>query len=208
MLDGVNKNKKGARRKRHSTKGVKTRARILDRAAQLFSKHSYADLGLQSLAAACGLSKAALFTHFKSKRQLYVQCVGQVFKNLLDAYVPSAAAKTARAKLCHYLDWLCPVMSENRLMCRLTLRMVLDHDVELARDLLPGSFGRTHDYLVSLLTDLHPKKDVRVMVFFLYAILTLNEELVEFAEIWTPTTASMVGGKKTAAYLERMILAW
>lgn len=200
--------KKGARRRRLSMKGVHTRERILGRAAQLFSKHSYADVGLQSLAAACGLSKAALFTHFKSKRQLYVECVSRVFSQYLDAYVPSAEARTAEHKLRHYLQWLCPVMAQNRLMCRLTLRMVLDHDIELAKALLPGSFGRTHEYLLGLLSGIHPKKDIRAMAFFVYTILTLNDEFLDFGEIWMPSTTSLLGGRKTADYLEKMIKAW
>ena len=208
MLQSASAKTRAVRRKRHSIKGVNTRERILGRAAQLFSKHSYADVGMQSLAVACGLSKAALFTHFRSKRQLYVACVSRVFSQVLDAYVPSQAARTPEAKLQHYLEWICPFMAQHRLLCRLTLRMVLDHDIELAKGLLPGSFGRTHEYLTGLLHSIHAGRDIRPLAFYVYSILTLNEELLDFSDVWMPSTAALVGGRKTAAFLEKMIKAW
>lgn len=194
--------------RRRSTKGARTREQVLARAAELFAQHGYADVGLEQLASACALSKGALFAHFDSKRQIYVESVGRTFSQALDTYEPPPPGLSPEARLRHYLEWICPTMSKKTLMCRLTLRMVLDRDVELVPDLLSGSFGRTHQIFMRILQDLKPKRDYRILAFFVYAILTLNDELIAFADIWLPNTAAMVGGRKSVASLEAMIRSW
>ena len=194
--------------RRRSTKGARTREQVLTRAAELFAQHGYADVGLEQLAAACQLSKGALFAHFESKREIYVESVGRAFAQALDTYEPPPDGLSPEARLRHYLEWICPTMSKKTLMCRLTLRMVLDRDHELVRDLLAGSFGRTHETFMRILQDLKPKRDYRILAFFVYAILTLNDELIAFADIWLPNSAAMVGGRRSVASLEAMIRSW
>jgi AcrR family transcriptional regulator len=194
--------------RRHSAKGVRTREQVLTRAAELFAEHGYADVGLEQLAAACKLSKGALFAHFDSKREIYVAAVSRVFAEIVDTYEEPPGGLLPEQRLRHYLEWICPTMSNNSLMCRLTLRMVLDRDEELARELMPGAFGRIHGTFMRLLQELKPKRDVRILLFFVYAILTLNDELIAFADIWLPSTGTIVGGRRSVASLEALILGW
>ena len=194
--------------RRRSTKGARTREQVLSRAAELFAEHGYADVGLEQLAAECKLSKGALFAHFDSKREIYVASVSRVFSEIVDTYEAPPDGLSPEERLRHYLEWICPTMSKNTLMCRLTLRMVLDRDEELARALMPGAFGRINGTFLRLLQDLKPKRDVRILLFFVYAILTLNDELIAFADIWSPSTGSIVGGRKSVASLEALIRSW
>jgi AcrR family transcriptional regulator len=194
--------------RRRSTKGARTREQVLVRAAELFAQHGYADVGLEQLAAACKLSKGALFAHFDSKREIYVESVSRVFSEAVDTYEPPPDGLTPAERLRHYLEWICPTMSKNTLMCRLTMRMVLDRDEELARALMPGAFGRINGTFTQILQDLKPKRDIRILLFFVYAILTLNDELIAFADIWSPATGTIVGGRKSVASLEALIRSW
>lgn len=55
----------------HDGRTKNTRERILRRAEQLYYRGGYAGISLQDLADDLGLTKAALFHHFRSKQQLF-----------------------------------------------------------------------------------------------------------------------------------------
>lgn len=193
------------KRVRNGTKGKDTVIRVLDHAARLFSERGYADVGLEEIARVSGLSKGALFSHFTSKREIYIESVSRVFELTLGPYEQPHGRMSNIARLRHYLNWICPVMAENRLMCRLGLRLILERDVDLLQQLLQGPFRRNHEVFMELLKSIKPKSDPRVIAFFVYAILFLNDELVDFADIWAPNTANVVGGEKSAAHIEALI---
>lgn len=47
--------------------------RILDAAAELFIKHSYSDVSMNQIAAAAELTKGAIYHHFSSKEDIYLE---------------------------------------------------------------------------------------------------------------------------------------
>ena len=66
-----------------------TRARILDVALELFSEHGFEGTTLQQIADRLGLTKAALYYHFRSKDDLVRALVAPAITDLdklLDAY--------------------------------------------------------------------------------------------------------------------------
>ena len=56
-------------------KSAATRRRLLDLAAQLFIERGYSAVSMRDLAAAAGLTKGALYGHFRSKGQLLVEVI-------------------------------------------------------------------------------------------------------------------------------------
>jgi AcrR family transcriptional regulator len=87
-----------------------TRTRILDAALDLFSHHGFEGTTLQQIADRLGLTKAALYYHFRSKDDL-LQALHQPavvdLEALLDAYaeVPDTPARRRRF-VDDYLDFL------------------------------------------------------------------------------------------------------
>jgi AcrR family transcriptional regulator len=55
-----------------TTKGERTRARIVERAAPVFNQRGYAGASMRDLVAATGLEKGGLYNHFGSKEALAV----------------------------------------------------------------------------------------------------------------------------------------
>ncbi|HEV7962017.1 MAG TPA: TetR family transcriptional regulator, partial [Actinoplanes sp.] len=53
-----------------------TRQRILDAAAGRFAVHGYAGTSVAHIAADLGISKAALYHHFRSKAEILAEIVG------------------------------------------------------------------------------------------------------------------------------------
>ncbi len=66
-----------------------TQARLLDAAEQVFVRDGYEAAQLDAIAAAAGRSKGAVYTHFKSKEDLFLA----LFENRTRAYVERLVAK-------------------------------------------------------------------------------------------------------------------
>ncbi|MXW76016.1 MAG: TetR family transcriptional regulator [Acidimicrobiaceae bacterium] len=56
-------------------KSVATRKLLLDLAADMFIEHGYAAISLRDIADAAGLTKGAIYGHFRSKGQLLVEVI-------------------------------------------------------------------------------------------------------------------------------------
>jgi TetR/AcrR family transcriptional regulator len=52
-------------------KTVSKKDRIVDEAARLFARHGYTKTALDEVAGACGITKPAIYYHFKDKQALY-----------------------------------------------------------------------------------------------------------------------------------------
>lgn len=57
------------------TVGEATRDRILHRADELFAVHGYAGVSMRAVASAAGVTKPALYYHFRDKEALFEECV-------------------------------------------------------------------------------------------------------------------------------------
>lgn len=85
-----------------------TRARLIDAAIALFGRHSFAGTSLQMIADELGLTKAAIYYHFRSREQLLTGVVEPIFRQLetvVDAAetLRSVSAR-ADAMLCGYAE--------------------------------------------------------------------------------------------------------
>jgi AcrR family transcriptional regulator len=74
---------------RSTTKGTSTRARVVDVAADLFDRHGYRGTSLQDVAVAAGLSKAAIYHHFRSKDEILVE----IHEHMIDGIVGRQAER-------------------------------------------------------------------------------------------------------------------
>jgi AcrR family transcriptional regulator len=87
-----------------------TRTRILDSALSLFTEQGFASTSLQQIADRLGLTKAALYYHFRSKDDLLEALVTPAIsdlENLLDKYADSGKTPAERRHFMEdYLDYL------------------------------------------------------------------------------------------------------
>jgi AcrR family transcriptional regulator len=64
---------------RKTTRGARTRERILDVAADLVSREPSATVGLERIARAAGVAKSSVLWHFGNKEQLYLEVADRWF---------------------------------------------------------------------------------------------------------------------------------
>ncbi|ADV45835.1 TetR/AcrR family transcriptional regulator [Nitratifractor salsuginis] len=60
-------------------KNLSKKDRIVDAAARLFARHGYSKTVLEDVAGACGITKPAIYYHFKDKQALYEAVLCQRF---------------------------------------------------------------------------------------------------------------------------------
>jgi TetR/AcrR family transcriptional repressor of mexJK operon len=60
------------------------REHILDTAAQLFTEHGYEPVHVSDVARAAGVGKATLYEHFKSKSELFIECVDRLTNAMVE----------------------------------------------------------------------------------------------------------------------------
>ena len=135
-----------------------TRQRLIDVAAQLFSRHSFAGTSLQMIADELGVTKAAVYHHFRSREELLTAVVDPILGQLRAALEKAEAQRTSHARAEHMLTGYTALAVRNR-----TLVGVLAADptvIEMLR-----SQGDLEDLItrqVALLADLDPGPPGRV----------------------------------------------
>jgi AcrR family transcriptional regulator len=76
--------------KRNLDDGAATRAKILAKARELFSKQGYAGTSAREISAAAGVTIGAMFHHFDSKLHLF-ECVFEAFEREMDVHAKAAS---------------------------------------------------------------------------------------------------------------------
>lgn len=86
------------------------RSQLLELGLQLFSDHSYDELGIDDIARAAGISKGLLYHYFPSKRDYYVEVVrraaGQLIERTDGASSEEVSLAALRRALDAYLDFV------------------------------------------------------------------------------------------------------
>jgi len=106
-----------------------SRDKILDVAEALFARRGHAGVGLREVAESAGLSKSALFHHFRSKDQLYFEVhlrVARQIRERLDA--ATARSVSGREQLEAWLTSLIDQLAEHPPVSLLLLRSLFEKE--------------------------------------------------------------------------------
>jgi AcrR family transcriptional regulator len=71
-------------------KGQATRTRIVDAAGELFAKRGYQDTSIEAVLDKSGISRGALYHHFRDKEELFVAVLEAVEARIADATVKAS----------------------------------------------------------------------------------------------------------------------
>lgn len=94
--------------------GTATRERILEEAARLFTEKGYEATSVQDLAEALGLSKAALYHHFRGKEEVLYEISHQALEGLLEEGKKALAVPDPREALLRFMEGHARFFEENR----------------------------------------------------------------------------------------------
>jgi len=85
------------------------RRQLLELGAQLFARHSYAELSMADIAREAGISKALLYHYFPSKQELFVATLQEAAEEVRERTEPDPSLPPAEAlanSLDAFLEWV------------------------------------------------------------------------------------------------------
>ena len=148
--------------KNKTIKSQRTRELILLSAAKQFARHGYNGVSLDTMASKMKLTKGALYGHFKSKQELYIESLVWYIGNLLDEKIKSGfEGKDGNERLMDYMRWLLLLMETDPYFRQILLRVLIDSDKKIALIITKKVYKKPFLVLVSLIEESHPDKDAK-----------------------------------------------
>jgi len=91
-----------------------TRTRLIEAAIGLFTQHSFAGTSLQMIADELGLTKAAIYHHFRTREQLLAAVIEPMLDELRAVVESAEAKRTPHARAEHMLSGYAALAVRNR----------------------------------------------------------------------------------------------
>ncbi|MFI7708287.1 TetR/AcrR family transcriptional regulator [Nonomuraea sp. NPDC049480] len=134
-----------------------TRQRLIDAAVRLFTRHSFAGTSLQMIADELGITKAAVYHHFRTREELLTAVVEPVVAQLRVVIEAAETKRTPHARAEHMLTGYADLAVEHRavtavlatdagaiemLRAQPDISRLVDRQFALLADVAPGQGGR------------------------------------------------------------------
>ena len=153
----------------------KTREEILELSAPLFARHGYDGVSMRDVAAAVGLTQAALYYHFSDKDQLYLDAVTCEFQEKEAALKAMLAGNgTPWERLERFVAGLARMMATDKDFLRLVQWVLLDTDEArqgiLAKEVFRDMFVAVHD----LACELDPHQDAHLLAMSIFGLVIFH----------------------------------
>lgn len=116
---------------------------ILGKARQLFFAHGYHGVSIRDIVQACGLSNAALYYHFGSKQNLYVEVIRGFVAGVVQPVQKAEAGNgSSRERLTQMVLAFARFSSESRSELQMLLRDLTECEGEEIQQLIPEVTGQ------------------------------------------------------------------
>lgn len=132
-------------------------------ARQAFFDHGYAAASIEAIAAAAGVSKVTVYSHFGDKRGLFTAAVESECENIRGALLFDDSAGPIRERLIAFGDSMVAFLSRPE-MVRFEQRIAgeVEHEPELGACFLEAGPRRMHQALAGLLQREHERGRLKV----------------------------------------------
>ncbi|WP_094289425.1 TetR/AcrR family transcriptional regulator [Mycobacterium lehmannii] len=147
----------------HSSEAGPTRQRLIDVAIELFKQHSVAGTSLQMISEELGLTKSAIYHHFRTRDELLTAVMEPLIGEVAAIVAAADAQRSARARADRLLCGYAALAAANReliplftgdptvaalLRARTDWAAVVDRQMGLLADVEPGLAGQVKAALV------------------------------------------------------------
>jgi AcrR family transcriptional regulator len=127
---------------------------ILDQAQQLFFAHGYHGVSIREIVQACGLSNAALYYHFGSKQNLYVEVIRQFVASVVQPVQEAEAGNgSSRERLARMVLAFARFSSESRSELQTLLRDLTECEGQEIQQLIPEAIGQVLSPFAAVMED-------------------------------------------------------
>ena len=145
-----------------------TEERLLNVAADMFSKHGYAGVSMRDIAKAVHITQAAIYHHFPSKDALYIAAVTYVFEqHTLEVSDQMSAIDDPSQRLELLIVAMLEAMEEDPRFRRIYLRELLEGDELKLAAIAENAFTAFYEPLYELMGELAPGSDRQLHILSL-----------------------------------------
>ncbi len=99
---------------------VTTRSRMLEMALELFLQHSFAGTSLQMIADELGLTKAAIYYHFRTREQLLIALMEPILRDMATVVGAAERKRGARARAEAMVEGYADIVTRYRALAAVT----------------------------------------------------------------------------------------
>lgn len=148
-----------------STPQTDTRARLVDAAIALFIRHSFAGTSLQMIADELGITKAAIYHHFRTREQLLTAVLEPIFASLTEIVDDAEKHRGTHARAERMLTGYARVAVDNPLLVAVLANDPGVHSVVKSNPVWTDMIARQ----LALFADLDPGPEGLMRARFTYA---------------------------------------
>ena len=143
-----------------------TQERLLDAAAELFSKQGYAGVSMRDIAREVGITQAAIYHHFSNKDALYIATVTYLFEqHTLGITEQMSAIDDPALRLELLIGAMLEATEEDPRFRRIYLRELLEGDEQKLAAIAENAFIAFYEPLYALMGELAPDSDPQLLIF-------------------------------------------
>lgn len=165
-------------------KGRRTKALLVERAAELFATKGFGGASMEQIASAAGLTKGAVYAHFRSKREVWLACLSWAFEPIKTP--APARAEGASDRLREYLLWLGRAIAGSSVTRAFFLEVIRESDDAAdAQAVVATELDVTYAALRSVIQDVRGDVDPDVFAFVAFSALLLDPDLHRFHRLMT-----------------------
>ena len=140
--------------------------RLLNAAAELFSKQGYAGVSMRDIAREVGITQAAIYHHFSNKEALYIAAVTYLFEqHTLGISKQMSAIDDPAQRLELLIGTLLEVTEEDPRFRRIYMRELLEGDEKKLAAIAENAFIAFYEPLYELMGELAPDSDPQLLIF-------------------------------------------
>ncbi|MDD5404990.1 MAG: TetR/AcrR family transcriptional regulator [Sulfuricella sp.] len=148
------------------------REEILDASVPLFAMYGFEGVSMRFIAAAVGVTPAALYYHFSDKEQIYLDVVRHAFEGRIGPLKPLLdGGGEPWGRLEAFVARLTHVLAKEEDFRRLMQWVMLDVDERRQQSLANCVFGDLFDALCKIAGELAPNQDAHLLVISMIALV-------------------------------------
>lgn len=159
-----------------------TQEKLLAIASNLFADKGFAGVSMRDIAAASGITQAAIYHHFANKEALYYASVGHLLNQMLTPLTGTALSETEpEKKLAIFVDGLMRMAIENPQVGRIYYRELLDGDLTRLLTLVGDVFLVLQSIIDDVVLKISPHTDGLLAVISLLGMILHHAEVIKLA---------------------------
>jgi AcrR family transcriptional regulator len=184
-----------------------TQERLLNAAAELFSKQGYAGVSMRDIARAVGITQAAIYHHFPNKDALYIATVTHLFEqHTLGISKKMSTIDDPAQRLEVLIGAMLEATEKDPRFRRIYMRELLEGDEKKLAAIAENAFTAFYEPLYALMGELAPDSDPQLLIFSMAGMIFHHLEVRKLAPHLPHAAEGSIGIPLLTSHITQLFL--